>query len=254
MKDLVLFDMDGTLTEPRERIKESMIEAVDYLIGTGAEIGIVTGSDTKYILEQINDQIIYFFKLYPCNGTKVYDANNKIYTYKNDMNNKIGKDGVKQMISLLLKLQLEMVEKHDVPLSGHFVDLRGSMINWCPIGRSASKTQRNKFVEIDHMNKIRESMLPILKDEIFKISEEITCVLGGSTSFDIYPNGWDKTYVLKHCKGKRVWFVGDKCTGNGNDRALYEEIDKTGRAYQTSSPKQTISIIDEIIGRIECGQ
>ena len=37
---------------------------------------------------------------------------------------------------------------------------------------------------------------------------ELTVALGGSTSFDIYPDGWNKTYGLKHYKDKRVFFVG----------------------------------------------
>ena len=34
--------------------------------------------------------------------------------------------------------------------------------------------------------------------------------LGGETSFDIYPIGWDKTYAMKHFKGYKIYFIGSR--------------------------------------------
>ena len=42
MNHLVLFDMDGTLTPPRESLEESLIPVLEQLAEV-AEIGIVTG-------------------------------------------------------------------------------------------------------------------------------------------------------------------------------------------------------------------
>ena len=53
MKKIVLFDMDGTLTEAREEISEDLLEGLLALRDEGAEAGIVTGSDLEYIKEQI---------------------------------------------------------------------------------------------------------------------------------------------------------------------------------------------------------
>ena len=36
---------------------------------------------------------------------------------------------------------------------------------------------------------------------------------GGQISFDVFPNGWDKTYCLRHLKGEafdEIHFFGDK--------------------------------------------
>jgi phosphomannomutase len=83
---------------------------------------------------------------------------------------------------------------------------------------------------------------------------DITVALGGSTSFDIYPNGWDKTYVLRHLEEfKNVYFVGDRCKDGGNDKALYDVLRKTNTSFETESPKQTMEIIENIINENKHG-
>ena len=37
--------------------------------------------------------------------------------------------------------------------------------------------------------------------------------LGGQISFDVFPQGWDKTYALKHLETEKIstiYFFGDK--------------------------------------------
>ena len=71
--------------------------------------------------------------------------------------------------------------------------------------------------------------------------------MGGDTSFDIYPTGWDKTYALKYFENRTCWFVGDRCSPGGNDYEIYELLKKSNRAFQTSNPIQTGWIIREEI-------
>ena len=72
--------------------------------------------------------------------------------------------------------------------------------------------------------------------------------LGGQTSFDIYPSGWDKSYVFKNFEGfERIYFIGDKCEPMGND---YEGFIKAGdHGIQTDSPDSTSRILSEILRR-----
>ena len=46
--------------------------------------------------------------------------------------------------------------------------------------------------------------------------------MGGDTSFDIYPEGWDKTYAFKNFKDyDKIYFVGDRCGPDGNDFEIF---------------------------------
>ena len=77
--------------------------------------------------------------------------------------------------------------------------------------------------------------------------KSITVKFGGSTSFDIYPNGWDKRYCLTHFADWETWFVGDRCEEGGNDQELYEHLFDEGRSFKTEDTNQTRLIIDEQI-------
>ena len=75
-KNIVLFDMDGTLTEPRGKFNTELILDLRKL-SQYADIGIVTGSDMDYVNEQLEKLIRYselrfITHLLPCNGTKYY--------------------------------------------------------------------------------------------------------------------------------------------------------------------------------------
>ena len=78
--------------------------------------------------------------------------------------------------------------------------------------------------------------------------------LGGQTSFDIYPSGWDKSYVFKDFQNfERIYFIGDKCEPMGND---YEGYVKAGDyGIQTDGPGTTRRILSEILeGSISVGK
>ena len=86
------------------------------------------------------------------------------------------------------------------------------------------------------------------------MTEKLSFSLGGTTSIDIYPQGWDKTYALNHFKGDKCWFVGDRCTDpNGNDKPLYDRIKSLdpNAAFETKGTLQTIKIINKIIEQVK---
>ena len=256
-KTIVLFDMDGTLTEPRKKFERFLLSTLRELASI-TEIGIVSGSDYNYIREQMalvieKSEVRYKMHLLPCNGTKHYTPPKNLgcsydLVHETNMKNEIGENNFSKLIRILFNRQSRF--SHRLPcFSGNFIDYRGSMINWCPIGRSATLSERKTFVDWD------TSFTPTYREDgrgwlpkDFKSSEldlEIKC--GGDTSFDIYPIGWDKTYSLTHFSGYDVWFIGDKCSQGGNDKELFELLYTSGRSFVTTGPKLTQKIIQERI-------
>ena len=74
-KRIVLFDMDGTLTEPRQAFSPKILEPSLLKLSEYANIGIITGSDEDYLREQMETFLYgsscrYKTHLLPCNGTK----------------------------------------------------------------------------------------------------------------------------------------------------------------------------------------
>jgi len=261
MKKIVLFDMDGTLTPARKAMERSVLDMLKGLHECGYEIGIVTGSGMDYIKEQCtimfedfnfdHDKLYYF----PHNGTKYirYEANLEKVIYNMSMEKELGKVKYKNIIYHLIENQLRIKRKvysRHIPLTGNFIDCRGSMINWCPIGRNASHDERTVWKTLDVKHNIRASLL----DAYFRspLYENVDVKLGGSTSFDIYPRGWDKSLVLRNFSQEdAIWFIGDRCRQNGNDKELYEVIKEKdpNRSFETKNPEQTIKIINTLLGK-----
>ena len=253
---LILFDVDGTLTEARQPIKKRMLLALHHL-AKECEIGFLTGSGMDYIKEQLwpalNDKVIREnCHLLPCNGTEYAvpageDTLDLSFTpiSKEVMQKEVGTETQYELLRYICKLQSDLLKEHpSLPVTGHFIQNRGSMINWSPIGRNGDNKERETFITMDKTFKIRDSYLDALREHTNNV--KITAKLGGDTSFDIYPNGWDKTFALSHFDKQHwdFWFVGDRCEETGNDYEIYNLLKPLNRALNTTGPGETIEYID----------
>jgi len=250
----VLFDMDGTLTEPRKKISTKMARELINLTKI-TNVYIVTGSGYDYIEEQCSrlwDSIDATntgnLILMPCNGTLVYKWMSGSYkkVYDISMRSEITVKKYEQLVRTLIRVQSNALNHFKFPLTGNFISYRGSMINYCPIGRDASNHEREKFKKLDKQFSIRKKLINNI-DILMKQAEldgVITRALGGSTSIDIYPKGWDKTYALKHLQVENCYFIGDKCIDDGNDRQIYEKVKELGLgSFIVNNPQDTIKVI-----------
>lgn len=112
---IVLFDMDGTLTPPREKLDQSLVETLSKL-SKHSEIGIVSGSDYEYIMQQcglltMKDQINLKLHILPCNGTMHYappsyrkDSNKLVHS--NNMRTAIGDADLNKLFKKLLIIRI----------------------------------------------------------------------------------------------------------------------------------------------------
>ena len=262
-KNIVLFDLDGTLTPPRKSISRSTVLMIKQL-ARRCTVGIVSGSPWSYIKQQAGiilkgsagvncDNLL----IMPCNGTQLYRYDSSCLDYileyeldmKSHMKNNMGEHSYKGLINHLLELQLQANKKIRTDcLTGNFISYRTSMINWAFIGRDACTKEREIFVQTDQKENIRNIFRDALRVRLDASSlRGLELSLGGDTSIDIYPKGWDKTHALRHCGDLRVWFIGDRCTPTGNDYPLWAALEPEGRAFQTEGPLQTCDIVEEKI-------
>ena len=122
------------------------------------------------------------------------------------------------------------------------------MINWSPVGRDATDIERDAFIDLDTKEDVRNKLRESLRVRLDASGlHETDLNLGGSTSIDVHPHGWDKTHALRHCGDKTVWFVGDKCAPGGNDWSLWSALQPMNRSFITSGPDHTAQIVREKI-------
>lgn len=255
-KKIFLFDMDGTLTPPRERIQGDMVRSLRDLSAIG-RIGILTGSDFDYVWDQMEPAFgmggipVNRVDILPCNGTKKYVSSlSRKFELVHDVNmqQEIGPESYNTILRHCMGWQWQIMTKfQEIPYTGTFFQYRGSLLNWCPVGRSASSEERRAWVDEDTREHIREYYSELLTDMMSLSGIRATAALGGSTSVDIYPTGWDKTYGLQHYTDEEVYFTGDKCDPGGNDWHIYEELKDTGRAFKVETPEDTLKIINKLI-------
>ncbi len=261
MKKIVLFDMDGTLTPPRKSMEKRIVPVLASL-SKYAHIGILTGSGIDYINEQCsilwNHSLIdpTRITLLPCNGTQKYDWDKDqgggtwVRTFDISMKEELGLLSYKKLIRSILEIQSRIANTNlELPLSGTFLQYRGSLLNWCMIGRDFTDDERNKFITMDEGSRLRKDILQRLHRSLRqKNVREITMVLGGQCSIDIYPTGWDKTYALNNFNDyQKIWFLGDKCQPGGNDQLIYETLRPLGTSFEVGNPDDTIHVIQEFV-------
>ena len=101
---------------------------------------------------------------------------------------------------------------------------------------------RSEFIQYDKASEYRKKVILRLEDHIRENELGVVVKLGGDTSFDIYPEGWDKTYCLNHVSDSidDVAFFGDRCFPGGNDYEISKAVKKS---YQVKGPDETMDIL-----------
>ncbi|CAK1595694.1 unnamed protein product [Parnassius mnemosyne] len=232
---LYLFDVDGTLTKPRQRISEELKTFLLNEVKTRVKVGLVSGSDYSKIVEQMDgEEITNQFDYVFCENGVVQYQQGQLKSTESILNY-IGEQTLQRVINFALGYmsQLELPSKR-----GNFVEFRSSMLNICPVGRSCSQSEREEFSKFDMQHGIRAKFVEALQNE-FKDSK-LTFALGGQISVDVFPTGWDKTYCLTHVADEKfteIHFFGDKTTIGGNDYEIYNDDRTIG--HKVTSPEDT---------------
>ncbi|EDQ91618.1 uncharacterized protein MONBRDRAFT_20131 [Monosiga brevicollis MX1] len=224
---LCLFDVDGTMTVARAEITEEMQEFMARVRAKVA-IGLVGGSDLVKIEEQMKNtaRTAYDFT-FAENGLTAYKGAQELETQS--FLGFLGEQKMQKLVNFCLKhiASLEIPQKR-----GTFVEFRNGMINVSPIGRNCSRAERNAFEAYDKEHGIRKEFVGLLEKEFAGWGLKFS--IGGQISFDVFPEGWDKTYCLRHVKNhanfKRILFFGDKTFEGGNDYEIYNSEETEGHA------------------------
>ncbi|VDO03912.1 unnamed protein product [Rodentolepis nana] len=238
-KTVCLFDVDGTLTKPRQVISP---ETYDFLceLDKKVEIGIVSGSDLSKIIEQMGGRsALHKFKhVFSENGLVAYEYDKLISTMS--IASHLGEDSLQRVTNFVLRYISDL----KLPVKrGTFVEFRNGMLNVSPIGRSCSQPERIAFFEYDKIHKIREQMVEVLRKEFADYDLQFS--IGGQISIDIFPKGWHKCFCLSFLKDyDTIHFFGDKTMEGGNDYEIYNDPRTIG--HTVTSPEDTVKQLKEL--------
>ncbi|TRM65279.1 eukaryotic phosphomannomutase [Schizophyllum amplum] len=242
-KKLVLFDVDGTLTPARQSASPEMLEVL-RAVRKKVAIGFVGGSDLVKITEQLQvpgtDMLNDFDYAFAENGLTAYKMGKVLATQS--FIKWVGEEQYKPLINFCLHYIADL----DLPIKrGTFIEFRNGMVNVSPIGRNASLQERWDFNAYDKEHGVREAFVNVLKEKFGHLG--LTFAIGGQISFDVFPNGWDKTYALRHVEDEQfeeIHFFGDKTHKGGNDYEIFEDPRTIG--HTVTCPEDTIRELKEM--------
>lgn len=268
---ILLFDIDATLTPPRQPINKEMTDILGRL---NVPFATAAGSHLELLKDQFFDPLFEhgfrgIFDAYVSNGTAKYHcdytSDPKIdFVSTFNIREYLGEEDYKEMMDAfeeVLKMEEFKLPDNLIIYPEKITD-RGSMINVITIGRlkvegPETLANRKKFVEFSESTGYRLKIVKFLEEKLKRIREEkgLKILLGGQTSFDIVIDGYDKTFPLRELvpsKYEKAIFIGDALFPGGNDYVVQEFIDKWEgsepcpyEAIKTESWEMTIEILKD---------
>ena len=188
--------------------------------------------------EDVHENFDYCFAE---NGLVAYKGRESLG--RNTLLEYLGDEKVKEFVNFTLKYLADL----DVPQKrGTFIEFRSGMMNISPVGRNCSREERNAFEKWDNESGCRKKMVSVLREE-FGERFGLTFSIGGQISFDVFPNGWDKTYCLRFLKDQgyeEIHFFGDKTYEGGNDFEIFTHDGTIGHAV--TEPSDTMKQLKEL--------
>ena len=220
MKQLIAFDLDGTLAESKQKIEPEMAGLLGKLLARAA-VAVISGGDWPQFEKQViaampkNAAIEHLF-IMPTTGTKLYRFTagqwKPVYA-------EIFAPEERDHILKALQEATEKAGFADEKIWGERVENRGSQITFSGLGQEAP-LQAKKDWDPDFAK--RKAMQKILRKELPDLSINI----GGSTSLDVTHAGIDKAYAMRRLAEHSgiatddMLFLGDAIYPGGNDDAV----------------------------------
>lgn len=222
MKQLIAFDLDGTLAESKQPLQEPMGEALADLLGV-AHVAVISGGDWPQFQKQVASRLparadLSKLWLMPTTGTKLYVHRDgewqTVYAELFD-------DATKAKILKAFDESLEATGFVPEKTWGERIEDRGSQITFSGLGQAAPLKEKEGW---DRDRKKRTALQATLR----AVLPGLSINLGGTTSIDVTRAGVDKGYGLKRLSAESgvpldgMLFIGDAIFPGGNDYPAVE--------------------------------
>ena len=236
MSNVFLFDVDGTLTLPRQRMTNDFADIFRTLVRS-RPVYLVSGSDLEKLKEQVPADI-----LADCRGIFSSSGNQldigKELIYQNEL--EIDSD-----LAGFLNKCLSDTDYHTK--TGNHIEHRPGMVNFSIVGRNASNEQRKEYYNWDKSKQERKKIAILLMAKFSNLDVKI----GGEISIDIYPEGYDKRqsvdYLREHHPDDKICFFGDRTDKNGNDYSVVISLSEEDNLHAVKNYLQTKEIISSYL-------
>ena len=244
MKELVAFDLDGTLAESKQPLKDDMGEALADLLGV-AQVAVISGGDWPQFDKQVASRLPARADrsrlwLMPTTGTKLYVHKGERWE---TVYAELFSDDQRRDIIAAFEASLQATGFVPEQVWGERIEDRGSQITFSALGQQAPIEAKEHW---DPDFAKRKVIQADLKTRLPGLSIN----MGGATSIDITQEGVDKAYGLKRLRDESgialdsMMFIGDAIFPGGND---YPAKTLGLDTVRVRDPQDTLSVIAAIV-------
>ncbi len=245
-KEVVIFDLDGTLAISKSPIDEEMAGLLVELLRRRKVI-IISGGHLKQFDKQVikrmnlTPETFANFFIMPGAGSSMYKFNgNREELIYADLLSQEDKDRI--FSAFYYALERAPFNLPDFPY-GERIEDRDVEITFSALGQNAPVKEKEKW---DPDRRKREILIKFLQDKI----PEFEIHMGGMTSIDVTKKGINKAYGIRRASKElgidipKMMFVGDALYEGGND----EPAKETGiQCVPVKDIEETKKLIREII-------
>lgn len=217
MKQLIAFDLDGTLAESKQPLTDEMAGALSALLAL-AQVAVISGGDWP----QFETQVVSRFPptadlsrlwIMPTTGAKLYRFADSRWL-------PLANDDFTEPEKLIIRDAIHRAIGHTGLIEGRLwgaqVEDRGTQFTFSGLGQQAPLEAKKRW-DPDFAKR------KALQAELVKALPHLSINIGGSTSLDITRYGIDKGYALRRLAEQsgvplaKMLFVGDAVYPGGND-------------------------------------
>ena len=249
MKELIAFDLDGTLAASKASIDAEMAQLLASLLPI-VQVAIISGGAWRQFQEQVlahlpYDECLKNLSLLPTCGTRFYryeSAWQQLYSEDFTAAQKGKIVASLHQVSGSLGCQVARVW-------GEVIEDRGSQITFSALGQQAPLEEKAKwdpdFTKRRKMQAVLDTLIP-----------EFSVRLGGATSIDVTKHGIDKAYGIRklrdvlHIAIEKMIYIGDAVFPGGND---YPAKEAGALCIAVKDPHETKRVIEAIAACLATG-
>lgn len=244
MKQLVAFDLDGTLAESKQRIGDEMAEALSGLLAV-MHVAVISGGDWPQFNQQVVSRLpgsanLSRLWLMPTTGTKLFINRDAAWF---PVYQELFSEAEKAKIIEAFDRSLEAAGSVPEQIWGERVEDRGSQITFSALGQQAPIAEKELW-DPDFARR------KVIQADLRTRLPEMSINMGGATSIDITRAGVDKAYGLRRLSEHSavpldaMLFVGDAIFPGGND---YPAKELGLDTILVRDPRETLSVIRTVV-------
>ena len=231
MHKLIIFDLDGTLTESKQPLTSEMAALVAKLLAR-TKVAIISGCSLPQFLKQVFRRLpsdTHFENLYflPTSGAALYEYHPSTSPRAGGGWDKIYEERLSEKeADVIATAMIAAAEETGVidfsePVWEHRIEYRGGQVTMSALGQDAPIVEKKAW-DPDHTKRQK------LQANIAERLPEFSVGIGGSTTIDVTKRGVDKAYGVRQlCKRLGIEesyaiYIGDELEANGNDEAVFK--------------------------------